>query len=42
MVWAQKQTHRSMEQNKVQKINPYIYGQSIYDNMDGHRDYHTK
>ena len=31
MVLAQKQTHRSMEQNKEPEINPCTYGQLIYD-----------
>ena len=31
MVLAQKQTHRSMEQNNKPRINPCAYGQLIYD-----------
>ena len=29
MVLAQKQTHRSMEQNR--EMNPHLYGQLIYE-----------
>ena len=31
MVLAQKQTYRSMEPNRVPEINPYTYGQLIFD-----------
>ena len=30
MVLTQKQTHRSMEQNREPEINPHTYGQLIY------------
>ena len=31
MVLAQKQTHKSMEQNREPRINSCTYGQLIYD-----------
>ena len=31
IVLAQKQTHRSMQQNREPKINPHTYGRLIYD-----------
>lgn len=31
MALEQKQTHSSMEQNREPQINPYLYGQLIYD-----------
>ena len=31
MIMAQKQTHRSTEQNREPRINPHTYGQLIYD-----------
>ena len=31
MVLAQKQKYRSMEQDRNLEINPYTYGQLIYD-----------
>ena len=31
MVLAQKQKHRSMEQDRNPEINPHTYGQLIYD-----------
>ena len=43
MVLAQKQTHRSMEQNREPKMDPQLYGQLIFDkagkNSNGKRTF---
>ena len=31
MILIQKQTHRSMEQNRKPRMNPQLYGQLIFD-----------